>query len=324
MARATATPKYAWKWIVQKHTEKKTEKWRNYAKPVRILGLVVLLSSSLWMVSLLSNDPLMQNCSSVLGFRFPCGSAQAEAMNEIHIEDSVNELCQPYFTVYEANGKLGYFTNSDHLFYVTNDNDFPVSITDIYFHVDTYSPLSDYFLLDTQEAWGDPYFEDAYTVEIPNPLQENCHGVKLSSIDESSPITMTQIDAHGARAVYLAYDAQEAGVYEGELYFTYEMNGQVFEQAVVSDPNKPTSAARIVSIPDYDYDYDTNRSKYFTFDVPLDEMLSDTEEFKPLDATFSCIQDVRQHLLQYYADPDAYYQCILDNFIPFINSKFNP
>ncbi len=284
---------------------------------------IVLLACILSLVSIVACNSPTPGTAPTSAFAGLCGAAQAEALHNIQIKDTPSDVFHSFYTIFEANGKLDSFTSNEHVFYVTNDSDVPVTICDIRFHVDAYYPLTSFFMLDTQECWDDLFY-DVYRIDIAATLPAEYHGVKCQPNREPAQNPLTQIQAHGTEVVSVDYDIGEIGVYEGKLIFTFEVNGEYIEQVLQSDGEGDDSTSTLVNIPAYDYDNDTDGYRYYSFELPLEEMYPDEGDAKPLDASFACFDAVGRHLRQYYPNAAAYEQYLLDHYIPFLNGRFYP
>ncbi len=293
----------------------------KYAKYALLVSGLAVLISLLSLLIPIAYDYLMNDRIVVPSVSRIIGLACADELNNISIEDSDKDVMRSTFTIFEANGKVDCFTNNKHVFFITNNNNIAIAISDIYFRVNEYYPISNFFQLYYVEGWGDVK-HNIYKFDIGTGTRKQYHGVKCDSSRQPMNDTFTRIDAHSIESFSIEYNFAAQGVYYGDLVFGFEINNQHIEKVISSNSNKALSTSKIVYLPEAD-DFEQNAGPEFLefYDNEKGAAFA-SDGFTYINDTFSCLNHIKQHLMAYYPNFNAYYQCVLDYYVPFFKQTY--
>ncbi len=293
----------------------------SFAKRAFIIALISLFISLLAIVAPIVYQYLVNDRIEVPSFSLLLGSALADELSNISIDDSDSDVMRSTFTVFEANGCLDCYTNNSHVFYVTNNNNIAIAVSDVYFRVKEYYPITNFFQLYIIEGWGDVK-HNIYRFDIGTGSRREYHGVKCDSNRLPLNDTFTRIEANSIEAFKIEYNFSAQGVYYGDLVFVFEINNQSYEKVFENSTYEATSTSKIVYLPE-SYNFDQNAGpKFLEFNDSGDGVAHERDGYMYINDTFSCVDHIKQHLIKYYSNYDAYYQCVLDYYVPFFRNTY--
>lgn len=296
-------------------------KQTKYAKRALIISLIALIISLLSVIAPIAYEYIVKDRIVVPAFSLLFSSAIADEMDSITVEDSKNDVMRTTFTIFEANGKLDCFTHNNHIFYITNNNPVAIAVSDIYFRVKEYYPITDFFNLYWDEGWGDQH-HNIYKFDIGAGTRKTYHGKKCDSNRQPMEDVFTRIDAGSIESFAIEYNFSAQGVYYGDLVFVFEINNKQVEQ-IITNSTTESSLSKIVYLPEADDWMENPSPKFLEFDPNEEGEAYEADGFSYVNDTFSNAEHIKQHLMKYYPNHEAYYQCVLDHYVPFLkNSEY--
>lgn len=296
------------------------EKQVKITRHAFIISILALIISILSVLVPIAYEYFMKDRILPPSISFMISSAFADENDNLSIRDDTNDIMRTEFTIFEANGKMDCFAGNKHVFYITNNNPIAIGISDIYFRVKEYYPITDFFTLYWIEGWGDRQ-HNVYTFNIGTNAPQIYHGTKCDSNRRPLNDTFTRIAAGDIESFAIDYNFTTPGVYYGELVFVVEINNEQREQ-VVTNHSSEASLSKIVYLPEAMECTEVTSPKFLEFDPNEDGKAYSADGFTYINDTFSNIDHIKQHLQNYYSKAGQYYQYVLDYYVPFFKNTY--